>query len=181
MITKQGKDSSNYQELLRLVKEKSIKLSYVKMGDKLKVDKEVFIQILWPQERLLQENILNNNSMVCKVQYHSFSMLFTGDIEELAEKEILQVYKDTTILRATVLKIAHHGSKSSSTLPFLEAVKPQIALMGVGENNTFGHPSIGTIQRLQTMQTQIYRTDKQGEIQIRINRNGKIEVYEKIK
>lgn len=75
-------------------------------------------------------------------------MLFTGDIEEIAEKQILEEYKNTNILKSTILKVGHHGSKTSSSQSFLEAVKPKIALIGVGENNTFGHPNDIVIERL---------------------------------
>ena len=81
-------------------------------------------------------------------------MLFTGDIEETAEMEILKKYKNSiNILNSTILKIAHHGSKTSSSKAFLEAVKPKIALIGVGENNKFGHPYQEVIEKLQNMRS----------------------------
>ena len=75
-------------------------------------------------------------------------MLFTGDIEEIAEKQILEEYKNSNILKSEILKVAHHGSKSSSIQSFLEKVKPKIALIGVGKDNTFGHPNDEVIERL---------------------------------
>lgn len=78
-------------------------------------------------------------------------MLFTGDIEEIAEKRILQKYENTEQLKATILKVAHHGSKSSSVSQILDEIKPQIALIGVGEKNTFGHPNKGVLERLEEM------------------------------
>lgn len=78
-------------------------------------------------------------------------MLLTGDIEEVAEKQIISKYKNNRILDSTVLKVAHHGSKTSSIKGFLELVKPRIALIGVGQNNTFGHPNEDVIKRLQTL------------------------------
>lgn len=94
---------------------------------------------------------MNNNSIVCKLVYRNFSMLFTGDIEEMAEKQIISKYKNSKILHATVLKVAHHGSKTSSIQEFLELVKPKIALIGVGRNNNFGHPNKDVIKRLQNL------------------------------
>ena len=80
----------------------------------------------------------------------NFSMLFTGDIEEKAERQILREYKDDlSVFNSTVLKVAHHGSKSSSTDDFLKAVSPRISLIGVGKNNKFGHPNVEIIQRLE--------------------------------
>lgn len=109
------------------------------------------MQILWPKEELINENILNNNSIVAKLKYKNFSILFTGDIEKVAEEEILKEYAGTNILTSTIIKIPHHGSKTSSTKEFLEAVKPKIALIGVGKNNNFGHPNDDVINRLQNM------------------------------
>ena len=125
----------------------------VEKGDKIKIEKELNIDILWPDNsKLISENILNNNSIVCKLKYNNFSMLFTGDIEEVAEKQILQEYKNNkNLLNSTIIKVAHHGSKTSSTQEFIEAVKSQIALIGVGENNKFGHPNDEVIKRLQNM------------------------------
>ncbi len=70
--------------------------------------------------------------------------------------------------------MAHHGSNTSSIREFIDAVKPQIALIGVGENNMYGHPSDEVISRLQSFGTKIYRTDECGEITIEVNKNGKI-------
>ena len=95
---------------------------------------------------------MNNNSIVCKLNYKNFSMLFTGDIEEIAEKQILQEYKNNVqLLKSTILKVAHHGSKTSSTQEFVEMVTPKIALIGVGKNNKFGHPNDGVIKRLENL------------------------------
>lgn len=77
------------------------------------------------------QNPLNNNSIVSQLNYKSFKMLFTGDIEEIAEKEILNLQKDK--LKSTILKVAHHGSNTSSTQEFINSVKPELALIGVGK------------------------------------------------
>ena len=107
-------------------------------------------------------------------------MLITGDIEEIAEKMILEKI-DKKKLEAVVLKVAHHGSKTSSTKDFLEAVKPKIALIGVGKDNTFGHPNQEVLERLEEIGTKIYRTDLCGEITLNISKNGKIKVKKHIK
>ena len=118
---------------------------------------------------MISENAINNNSLVCKLKYKTFSILFTGDIEEIAEKSILEKYKNTNELKSTILKVPHHGSKTSSTADFLNKIKPQIALIGVGQNNKFGHPSEGTIKKLEQINTKILRTDSMGEIVIKTN------------
>lgn len=118
-----------------------------KHGDRLQIDKYTYVDILWPDQNLISENVLNNNSIVCKVRYKNISILFTGDIEEVAEKGILSKYGKNQ-LNATILKVAHHGSKSSSIQEFLDVVQPKIALIGVGKNNNFGHPNEKVIERL---------------------------------
>lgn len=152
----------------------------LKSGDELKIEKDLKIQILWPRKQQIQENILNNNSIVAKLIYRKFSMLFTGDIEEIAEKQILTEYKDSKVLNSTILKVGHHGSKTSSAQEFLEAVKPKIALIGVGEHNTFGHPNEQVIQRLQQYGTKIYRTDQNGEISIKIDKKSYYRIKKKL-
>lgn len=74
-------------------------------------------------------------------------MLFTGDIEKIAEERMLDEINNN-LLNADILKVAHHGSKTSSTQKFIENVKPKIALIGVGENNKFGHPNYEVLNRL---------------------------------
>ena len=178
IISKQGKIEENYKRFVQIVEEKHIKVIVVGQGDRLKIENDLYFDILWPNNsNLIDENILNNNSIVCKLHYKNFSMLLTGDIEEVAEKQILQKYRNNLqILNSTILKVAHHGSKTSSTQEFIEAVNPKIALIGVGENNKFGHPNKEVIERLKTSGVEIYRTDEMGEIEININRKGKINI-----
>lgn len=169
-IPKQIENSENYQKFFSIVKDKKINVIVVKQGDKIKIEKDLNIDILWPIEEQIQENVLNNNALVFKLRYKDFSVLFTGDIEQIAEEKILTFYgKNVENLRATVLKIAHHGSKTSTTEEFLRAVNPKICLIGVGENNMFGHPAKETIERLEKYGVRIFRTDKRGEISIYLN------------
>ncbi len=175
VIGKQGEQSENYKEFLELAKSRKIKVIKVKAGDKIQIDENTLISILFPTENLITENILNNNSLVAKFTYaidgtKEFSMLLTGDIEKIAEDEIVSMYKNTNALQANILKIAHHGSKTSTTQEFLNLVKPQIALIGVGENNSFGHPNKVTLDKLNNLETKIFRTDLSGEITITVTK-----------
>ena len=176
IISKQGKESSNYNKFKNIVLDKGIYVIFVKKGDKIKIDNETYMDVLFPSNNLISDNILNNNSIVTKICYNNFSILFTGDVEEIAENEICSQYNTTNTLKANILKVAHHGSKTSSTAEFIKMVKPQIALIGVGEKNKFGHPNDGVIQRLKNMNTKIYRTDKMGEIVIQINNMGEVKI-----
>lgn len=154
VISKQGKNSSNYNKFLKLVKEKNIKVRMVKIGDKIKIENNINIEILWPEETLITSNILNNNSLVMKLTYNNFKILFTGDIEKIAEEEIIKTYTKTNKLNTNIIKIAHHGSKNSSIQEFLKLVKPQIALIGVGKDNNFGHPNDDVLKRLEHLRKQ---------------------------
>jgi len=150
VIGKQFESCDNYEAFIKIVKDKKIKVHVVEAGQRIKIEKNLYFDILWPSsEEVISENSINNNSLVCKLSYQKFSILFTGDIEEIAEKAILEKYKGTNVLQSTILKVAHHGSKSSSTEGILEAIKPKIALIGVGKNNTFGHPNVGVLKRIE--------------------------------
>lgn len=175
VITKQIEDSSNYKEFIKKVKEKRLNVIMVEKGNRLKIEKDLYFNILWPGNEQIEENALNNNAMVMKMNYLRFSMLFTGDIEKIAEEEILEEYKNKeNILQAKVLKVAHHGSKTSSTKEFIELVNPQIAVIGVGKNNLFKHPSEEVIKRLEEHNIKIYRTDQNGEISFLVDKKGRI-------
>ena len=175
-ISKQEEDSENYQKFLNIVKEKNIQVLVVKIGDKIVLDKNLYFDILWPKDKQIEENKLNNNAIVMKLNYNNFSMMFTGDIEKKAEEEIIETYKNSKILESDILKVAHHGSKTSTTDEFLSRVKPKIALIGVGKDNMFNHPSNTTIEKLENMGIKIYRTDLNGEISICVNNNGEVSI-----
>lgn len=179
IISEQAEHSENYERFKKLMIHKKIRLIEVKKGDKIKIGRYSEFKILFPTSRLLSENPLNNNSIVAQFNYNNFKMLFTGDIEKLAEQQILKTEKAE--IRADILKVAHHGSKTSSILEFIKAVRPKIALIGVGKNNTFGHPNQQTIKNLENIKCRIYRTDLQGEIIIKIDQKGRMNVKSKLK
>lgn len=171
IIGKQYKSSENYEEFIKIVKEKKINVKIVEGGEKVSIEDNLYFDIIWPfSDNMISDNSINNNSLVCKLNYKNYSMLFTGDIEAIAEKTILKKYsKNLNILKSDILKVAHHGSKTSSITEFIEKIKPKYAIIGVGEDNKFGHPSDSTIQNLEKANIRIYRTDKMGEIEIKTN------------
>ena len=148
LIPKQVEYSENYNKFLDIIKKRNIKVKIVGEGNTINIDKNTYLDILWPEEKQIKDNVLNNNSLIVRLCYKNFKMLFTGDIEEIAEQRLLQKYENTEKLTADILKVAHHGSKSSSIAEFLEKVNPRIALIGVGKNNKFGHPNAGVLDRL---------------------------------
>ncbi len=171
----QSQESNQLKDLIDIANKKKVKIIILKAGDEIKIDKDIRIKVLFPiKNNLILENSLNNNSLVFKLKYNNFSMLFTGDIEEIAENELINLYKDN--LKSTILKIAHHGSKSSSSKEFLKSVSPQIAVIGVGKKNKYGHPNEEVLLRLKNYGINIYRTDESGEIEIEVKENGEYRV-----
>ena len=170
VISKQQEKTENLEKLIDILNQGKVQLELVEAGDFINIEKNLNFNILWPDSKnFITDNAINNNSIVAKLVYKDFSMLFTGDIEEVAENRLVNMYKSNNTLKSTVLKIPHHGSKSSSTKEFLEKINPKIALIGVGENNRYGHPSEDIIKRLERLQCLIFRTDLMGEIMLESN------------
>ncbi len=105
----------------------------------------------------------NNDSVILRLVYKDFSLLLTGDAEQIAEQALLKSEKD---LRSTVLKAGHHGSRSASSRPFLRAVAPQVVIISAGKANRFGHPHQETLQRLMETGAAVWRTDEAGTIEL---------------
>lgn len=103
----------------------------------------------------------NDTSIVLMITYGDTSFLFTGDAERDAEQVILNSGMD---LSATVLKVGHHGSDTSTTYPFLREIMPAYAVISVGEGNSYGHPTDDTLSRLRDAEVEVFRTDLQGDI-----------------
>ncbi|MDY7228529.1 ComEC/Rec2 family competence protein [Hyalangium rubrum] len=127
----------------------------------------VVLTIYWPRhpkEPFLKNTRSdpNSNSIVAKLSYGKTSFLFTGDAEPDTEAALLRQKADYS---ATVLKVAHHGGKHSSTEPFLAAVRPKAAVISCGAGNDYGHPTQEALERLGAVQARVFRTDQNGEIQ----------------
>ena len=106
----------------------------------------------------------NNHSLVLKLTYGAISFLFTGDIEHEAESVLLQTSAN---LRATVLKVPHHGSRTSSSEPFVRAVAPSVAVFSVQRESRFGHPHPMVVERYKALGVHLFRTDEHGAITVR--------------
>jgi len=117
------------------------------------------IQFLGP---IREYNEINNNALVFKIHIGNKGFIFTGDIEKEAEDDLISKYGHS--LKSDVLKVAHHGSSTSTSSEFLYYVDPKIALISIGENNKYGFPSKEVIQRLIVSNIDIYRTDTMGTI-----------------
>lgn len=110
IIGKQFETCENYEKFIKIAKEKKITINVVEAGNKINIEKDLYFKVLWPDgDKYIEENAINNNSLVCKLVHKRISILFTGDIEDIAEKEILEKYKkNLQILESTFLKVAHH-------------------------------------------------------------------------
>ncbi len=109
-------------------------------------------------------DIVNDKSMVIKVSYGDVSALFMGDSQAEVEKNLLEAEID---ISADILKVGHHGSKTSSKMEFLEAVDPEYALISCGVDNDFGHPNSFVLKKLEKRKAKVYRTDIDGNVIIR--------------
>lgn len=139
----------NYERLLVV---KPNRLKQLKIGD-------LSFSFIGPDKTY--ENF-NNNSIVTRLDYKNISMLFPGDIESEAEKDLVQNHSEE--IQVDVLKIAHHGSKTSSIQEFLDVANPSIAIISCEYQNTLWHPHAAVAKRLETMGISLYRTDEQGTI-----------------
>lgn len=147
----------------------------VKAGDVLDFGNGVSFEIVSPSQGLIDEDTaaikakkkvdVNNESVVGRLTFGNFAMLFTGDAEGSVEKEMVASYGKK--LKCQVLKAGHHGSKTSSTAEFLKLVQPESVVMSLGVNNQYGHPHEALLNRLQKQGVKnIYRTDANGTITI---------------
>ena len=165
VIGKQYEMCENYKKFIKISKEKNINIKVVEKGQMINIENNLTFNILWPcSQNIVNKNIINNNSMVCKLVYNKFSMLFTGDIEEVAENEILSKYNNFKLLKSTILKVAHHGSRYSSSSEFLAQATPAVSLISCSATNRYGHPGQETLERLQTEKSAVRITKNCGAI-----------------
>lgn len=175
-------DSLAWTRLSQLVAAEKSQVITLAAGDKLKVG-EIEIDVLWPnpeskgltaaKQRLDLKNPnekvlgvassrdLNADALVLALSYGDFSSLFTGDIGQSEESSI--IHRPSSIAPVAVLKVAHHGSKTSSSAGFLNAVKPELAVIEVGKNS-YGHPADEVVKRLEGIGAKVLRTDRDGDV-----------------
>ena len=133
-------------------------------NQKIKLAKDIELWFIYPFKDYLPEHNENNNSLVVRLSYKDIDFLFTGDLEK--EKEILLANIWQEKLDSEVLKLGHHGSNTSSSSEFLNMVKPELAIICVGNKNKFGHPSKKVLQKLRHRNIKFLRTDQSGAIEI---------------
>jgi beta-lactamase superfamily II metal-dependent hydrolase len=161
--------SESYRRFLSLIKKKRIVYKRAVRGQVINFGDGVRAVVLHPPgERLMSVNdYCNENSVVLRVTYGMSSLLLAGDAGIEAENDILQAGVE---VESDVLKVAHHGSRFATSERWLDYVKPKVAVISVGRNNPFGHPSDEVLARLTSRRIRVFRTDCNGAIMLRITK-----------
>lgn len=159
-----------YRDLMAAVEERDIESRAAEMGMHFVMPDGTEATVLWPRSNHISgtRSDLNSNSVVLRVEYGDDCILFTGDAEEPTEDALVR----NGLEPCDVLKVAHHGSRHSSTRRFLEALQPEIAIISLGEGNRYRHPGEETIRRLESVGAMIVRTDLTGHVSLELSGEG---------
>ncbi|MFH1671664.1 MAG: ComEC/Rec2 family competence protein [Candidatus Portnoybacteria bacterium] len=153
-------DTATYKLWQELIEEKDIDLTLAQTGQKIFLEDNIVLEILWPDQSKMETiSESNNASVVGRLVYRQSEILLTGDIERKIENILL-----SQDLESDILKVAHHGSKTSTSYNFFQAVNPQIAIISVGEDNRYKHPNEEVLKQLENIS--VYRTDENGDIKV---------------
>ena len=147
-----------YKNFKKKAEEQNVEIKHPNVGDEIQLGSST-VEFLGPVDENGKD--LNSTSIVLKITYGNTSFLFTGDAESDEEEEILNSGAD---LKSTVLKVGHHGSRTSTSYPFLREVMPQYAVISVEKGNSYGHPNEETLSKLSEAGVEVYRTDESGDI-----------------
>jgi beta-lactamase superfamily II metal-dependent hydrolase len=156
--------TQTYKNLLLAVKKEGLKIKTARKGVSIPI-KGVSAKFVGPVKTYSKTDT-NDWSAVLRVQYNKRSFLFTGDAEFKSETDMI---KSKQTLKSDVLKVGHHGAKTSTSTNFLKVVKPTYAVISVGKGNSYGHPTSATLNRLKSAKVKVFRTDKQGTIIAKTN------------
>ena len=156
-----------YSRFSETLSTRGIPIRTIGAGDEMRFG-NVSVRVLWPAPSMDPNSSSgNNDSLVLRLQFGDRSILLTGDIEAPAEKAILEAVGSLREdLKADIVKVAHHGSKSSSTEGFIAATQPSFAVISVGQTSVFGHPNKAVVERWKTFGSQVLTTGKSGTITV---------------
>ncbi len=157
----QRTEDKAYIDLMNSIKKRKIPIDIIREGDKIYIGDNLYLNILNPQRDFYFDKD-NNNSIVIGLRYGEFSALFTGDLEKDGENYLLS---RKLLSHFEILKVAHHGSKSSTDTAFLKMISPVVAIISVGKNR-YGHPSKKVVKLLKERGILVFRTDIDGNIRI---------------
>src|SRR3989344_5277833 len=167
-------DSKTFQNLKTEIKKQNIPDILGKRGMRLHIGGGAFIDILFP-DRDVSSWETNDGSVVARLTYGDTSIMLTGDATKKAEKIILEENLSTE-LESTILKVGHHGSRTSTSSSFVKTVSPEYALISAGKDNKYGHPHQDTLSTLAQFGAKIIRTDLSGSIIIKCDTIGPCEI-----
>jgi competence protein ComEC len=167
-------------ELLRDMGLDAADLIYLYAGQRVRLGEGVWVDVLFPEKQtdaayaslILAEEDENKSSLLMKLTYRGLSVLMTGDLGFAGEEALLSAYADRpALLRSSLLKVGHHGSRYSTGDDFLAAVAPRAAVIQVGRN-TFGHPHPDVLEKFRESGIMVYRNDRSGAILFQIEEDG---------
>ena len=161
-----GGADDEYVKFLETVKSEKIPYRVAQEGDQLDLDPALVVMVLNPPLGFKYNNA-NDNSLVMKITYKNFSIILAADIGQVTERRLVEKYDRD--LKANVLKVAHHGSRTSSCASFLDAIQPELAVISSGRNNSFGHPHPEVIKRLERKKIPYLNTAYKGSIKVTSN------------
>lgn len=159
------RETAQYNEWQKIIQEQNIPIYIAQANGVINFDNDIKLFVLYPSENLSGQKIKNSNntSIVAQLVYKDFELLLTGDIEKKIEKELVN-NPPAGGLASDILKIAHHGSKTSTTEEFVKAVNPILAVIQAGKDNPYGHPTQVVLDILKNITTLV--TGKDGDIEI---------------
>lgn len=156
-------ETKTYTNMMNALDEKDIEYQYLYANLEVPWDEEVEVRVLSPVQGVNYGAIINNYSIMLHITYGETSMLLAGDAEKKAEQKVLETFES---IQADVLKAGHHGSDTSSTRDFIEAVSPELVIISVGADNKYDHPSKKTMDLFEELGIQVMRTDLDGTIHL---------------
>ncbi|TSC80008.1 MAG: competence protein ComEC [Parcubacteria group bacterium Gr01-1014_29] len=165
-------ETAQYAEWNKRLSERGIPIVHAVRGQVFRIDDGLMLSVLAPfsSQNEKEAKKINNTGVVARLDYYDTSLLFTADIEKDIEEILAAVFADS--IDADVLKVAHHGSKTSSVADFLAAVTPEAAVISVGKSNRYGHPAPEVLNRFENIKARIFRTDIDGAVVLRADENG---------
>lgn len=165
-----------YDAMLAAFEKKKVQVRVARRGRTVDVDTDTRMHVLAPEEPFINgsRSDANANSVVIVLEYKGMRFLFTGDAEEETEDRLLQGERER--LPATVLKVAHHGSKYATSDEFLSAVGPRLAVVSCGKGNRYGHPAPETMARLRSRGVQVLATHTDGHV-VMATDGERLEIY----
>jgi len=154
--------TKTFENMMKAVSSEGLKAKVIKEGTSFDLGEGAKFVAYSPIKDSYDD--FNDYSPIMKLTYGNKSFIFTGDAEKVAEEEVVKKY--STELKADVIKFGHHGSSTSSTKDFIEAISPQYGIISCGVDNSYGHPHRETLDIINTMGIKAYRTDTQGQITV---------------